>query len=125
MESYISASSPRCPWSTPGSSASSLWCLLAGAAFTLLLNWGKMTYAWWPLYPVGFALQGGWMMRHIWVGLFGAWLIRLALVRYGSGDVYHRARPFFMGLVLGEFSMASVLSLIGIILQRSTFSFWS
>ncbi len=103
----------------------SLWFLIGGALFTLVLNWGKMNYAWWPLYPVGFALQGGWMMRHIWVGLFVAWLIKLALVRYGSGDIYHRTRPLFIGLVLGEFSMASILSLIGIILQKSTFSFWS
>ncbi len=103
----------------------SLWFVLAGAGFTVLMNWGKTTYAWWPLYPAGFALQGGWMMRHVWVGLFVAWLIKTTLTRYGSGNAYHRSRPFFIGLVLGEFSISAIWSLIGIVLQRSTWSFWS
>ncbi|MEA3403433.1 MAG: DUF6785 family protein [Armatimonadota bacterium] len=97
----------------------------AGVAFTALLNWGKLTYPWWPLYPVGFALQGGWMMRHIWFGLLVVWLAKTVLLRYGGGNIYRRAAPFFMGLALGEFTMASIWSLYGVAFQRSVWSFWS
>ncbi|MGC9318541.1 MAG: DUF6785 family protein [Armatimonadota bacterium] len=99
--------------------------IVGGVAFTALLNWGKLTYPWWPLYPVGFALQGGWMMRHIWFGLLVVWLAKTAMLRYGGGDIYRRAAPFFMGLALGEFTMASIWSLYGIAFQRSVWSFWS
>ncbi len=97
----------------------------AGALFTVLLNQGKLTYPWWPLYPVGFALQGGWMMRHIWFALLVVWLAKTALLRYGGGNIYRRAAPLFMGLALGEFTMASIWSLYGIAFQRSVWSFWS
>ncbi len=97
----------------------------AGVVFTILLNWGKLTYTWWPLYPVGYALQGGWMMRHIWFPLFVVWLVKTVLLRYGGGNMYRRAAPFFMGLALGEFTMASFWSLYGIAFQRSVWSFWS
>src|SRR5690606_15286626 len=83
----------------------------AGVLFTVLLNWGKTTYPWWPLYPVGYALQGGWMMRHIWFGLLVVWLVKTGLLRYGGGNIYRRAAPLFMGLALGEFTMASIWSL--------------
>ena len=97
----------------------------AGAAFTVLLNWGKTTYPWWPLFPVGYALQGGWMMRHIWFGLLVVWAIKAVMLRYGGGNIYRRAAPLFMGLALGEFTMASIWSLYGIAFGRSVWSFWS
>ncbi len=103
----------------------SLWFIVGGVLFTLLLNGGKTRYPWWPLLPVGYALQGGWMMRHIWVGLLTVWAIKRVLLRYGGGTAYRRARPFFLGLVLGEFSMASLWSLVTIIWGIPTYSFWS
>lgn len=96
-----------------------------GALFTALLNWGKITYPWWPLWPVGFALQGGWMMSHVWFPLLIVWIAKTVLLRYGGGTMYRRAAPFFMGLALGEFTMASLWSLYGIAFQRSVWSFWS
>ena len=98
---------------------------IAGAVFTAGLNWGKLTYPWWPFFPVGYALQGGWMMRHIWFGLLVTWVIKTALLRYGGGNIYRRAAPLFMGLVLGEFTMAAVWSLIAIGTGIHVWSFWS
>ena len=103
----------------------SLWFVLGGAVFTLALNAGKATYPWWSLFPTGYALQGGWMMRHIWVALLVTWVIKSAMMRYGGAKLYYRARPFFFGLALGEFVMGSLWSLVAILRGVHTWSFWS
>lgn len=105
--------------------ARALLFILAATVFTLLLNWGRRRYTWWPLPPVGYVLQGGWMMRHIWFGLFWAWVIKTLLLRYGGLRLYRTALPFFLGLILGEFLVAGLWSLIGWALDIPTWSFWS
>jgi hypothetical protein len=96
-----------------------------GVLVTLLLNVGRLRLAWWPLPPVGYVLQGGWMMRHIWFGLFVAWIIKSLILRYGGLRLYRQALPFFLGLILGEFLVASLWSLVGIATEVRMWSFWS
>jgi hypothetical protein len=99
---------------------------IAGAiVFTLLLNAARIQYAWWPLPPVGYVLQGGWMMRHIWFGLLVAWVVKATLLRYGGLRLYRAALPLFLGLILGEFLLAGFWSLFGITMDIPTYSFWS
>ena len=61
---------------------------------------------WFPLHPLGYALSGS--LDHD--GVLVPVLCRLALqgviLRYGGMKLYARARPFFLGMVLGEFTTA-------------------
>lgn len=99
---------------------------IAGATtFTLLLNAARIRWVWWPLPPVGYVLQGGWMMRHIWFGLLWAWLIKAAILRFGGLRLYRAALPLFLGMVLGEFLLAGFWSLFGWATGIPTYSFWS
>ena len=40
-----------------------------------------------------------------WSYLIG-WALKSLVMRYGSRDAYRRARPFFLGLILGEYTTA-------------------
>jgi hypothetical protein len=40
------------------------------------------------------------------------WLIKLLMVRYGGLQTYVRARPFFLGLILGDAVVACVLAFL-------------
>jgi len=78
----------------------------SGVLVTLALSVLRMRYVWWPLSPLGFALSGSWSMIVFWFPMLIAWLVKGGIVRYGGMSVYQRLRPFFFGLILGEFSQA-------------------
>jgi hypothetical protein len=79
---------------------------LSGVGLTLFLAWMRTQYVWWPFSPLGFALSGSWSMIVFWFPVFAAWALKGLIMRYGGMNVYLRLRPFFLGLILGEFSQA-------------------
>lgn len=58
-------------------------------------------FVWWPLHPVGLALSGVPLIRASSFTLFIAWLIKLVMLKVGGPSVYHKSRPFFIGLLVG------------------------
>lgn len=83
-----------------------------GAVVTVLLLKLRATFVGWPLQPLGYALCGSWTMILLWFPCLFTWMVKGAILRYGGRRVYQRLRPFFLGLILGEFSMVVVWTLI-------------
>ena len=83
-----------------------------GALVTTGLVILRMLYWWWPLHPLGYALSASWTLIVFWFPVFIAWGIKTPLLRYSGIRQYQRLRPFFLGMVFGEFSMAVVWTLI-------------
>ncbi|MFQ6096806.1 MAG: DUF6785 family protein [Armatimonadota bacterium] len=86
-----------------------------GVLAALGLSIARMRLWWWPLYPLGFALMGSWTMIVFWFPILVGWLIKTVVVRYAGMKTYMVVRPFFLGLILGEFFMAIVWAGIGCI----------
>lgn len=82
--------------------------VVVGAAVTLALSWARVQYTWWPFHPLGYAMGPSWPMIQLWFSVLVGWLMKMVLMRYGSGRVYRKARPFFLGLVVGEFLAAGI-----------------
>lgn len=83
-----------------------------GALVTTGLVVMRMLYWWWPLHPLGYALSASWTLIVFWFPVFIAWGIKTPLLRYSGIRQYQRFRPFFLGMVFGEFSMAVVWCLV-------------
>ncbi len=79
-----------------------------GAAVTVGLYALRARFVWWPVHPIGYAIGAAWPGIVYWSSFFMGWLAKLLLVRYGGMRMFRRARPFFLGLILGEFSAAIV-----------------
>jgi len=79
-----------------------LWTLGGGAVMALLIV-ARQRLVGWPLHPLGFAVSAGWTMRITWFSIFLAWLIKILVLKYGGAKVYQQTRPFFMGLIMGQF----------------------
>jgi hypothetical protein len=77
-----------------------------GVLVTVLMTAMRSAFAWWPLHPLGYALSGSWSTVEFWFPCLLAWMSKSLAVRYGGMTAYQKARPFFLGLILGEFSIA-------------------
>ncbi len=82
-----------------------------GAGITVLIASLRTRLGWFPFHPLGYALSGSWTMMVFWFPCFVAWLCKVVLLRYGGMKLYARARPFFLGMVLGEFTTAILFTL--------------
>jgi hypothetical protein len=87
-------------------------CFFLGAAFTIFLAAMRRQFWWWPLHPLGFVMVGSWSLVVYWLAIFIAWLIKTLIVHYGGLSGYTKARPFFLGLIFGEMTIAVVLTLV-------------
>jgi hypothetical protein len=95
-----------------------------GYLFTLALMALRVRFVWWPFHPVGYAISSSWSMNCLWLPIFIAWAAKATILKYGGFRVFQQAIPFALGLVLGEFIIGSVWTLIGIIWQIQTYAFW-
>jgi hypothetical protein len=79
-----------------------------GALVMGLLMLARHQWPWWPLHPLGYPMAVTFITDQIWLSIFLAWLIKLAVVKYGGPQLYHRTRPFFLGLIAGQFAVAGL-----------------
>jgi hypothetical protein len=73
-----------------------------GAALAGGLQWACMAMPSWPLHPIGILMVHTFYGNEAWTGIFLGWLLKVLLVRYGGSGLYRRAKPFFIGLIIGE-----------------------
>jgi hypothetical protein len=96
----------------------------AGFAVTMLLAAARTAYVGWPFHPVAYALSASWSIHLVWMPMLIAWIVKLAILRYGGLQLYRRALPLFFGLILGETIIGCAWPIIGIIFDMPNYSFW-
>jgi Family of unknown function (DUF6785)/Domain of unknown function (DUF6784) len=102
--------------------------VIGAVAFGLLTTLGLMMlqarFVWLPLHPLGYAISNGWSAHWSYSSLFIAWALKTFISRYWGHKGYLRALPLFMGLVVGEFVVGGLWTLVGTVTGLQTFSFW-
>ncbi len=88
------------------------WSFLGWTAF---LGWMRTRFFWWPLHPLGYALSATWTSQVFWFPILVAWICKASISRYGGMRAYTRVRPFFLGMVLGEFVTAMAWTFIAML----------
>lgn len=118
MDPYLETQSPTFFWNDysqymkPGavsatdSSWQIPWGVAIGVVVTLFLSIMRSRFFWWPLHPLGYALAGSWTTVVFWFPCLIAWVLKSLTIRYGGLTFYTRARPFFIGMIVGEFCFA-------------------
>ena len=74
-----------------------------GAVAMTFLTFMQYRFPWWPLHPVGLAISAIWMVRNQAPAIFVAWAAKSLIMRFGGIELYRKASPFFIGLILGHF----------------------
>ena len=76
--------------------------LALGAVVTCALQWLCLALPKWPLHPIGFLVGLTWYAAAAWASLFVGWLLKTLLLRYGGSQLYRKATPVLIGLIMGE-----------------------
>ncbi|MBI4531318.1 MAG: hypothetical protein HY709_07320 [Candidatus Latescibacteria bacterium] len=74
-----------------------------GAIAQLLLTVAYQRFSWWPLHPLSFPIGPIWCTQQMMPSLFVAWLTKVAVLHYGGVRLYTRTKPFFLGMILGQY----------------------
>lgn len=85
-----------------------------GFALMLLLSFAKLSFPWWPLHPVAFPIALASTIHAMTLAIFGTWLLKALLLRYGGLRSHRRALPLFLGMLAGgalEATIRRILSL--------------
>lgn len=96
----IAASSSAPPHSDP---ANSLW-FGGGAVVMAGLLYLRGMLAWIP-HPIGMIMLVNPLMKAYWFSILLGWLAKTIVTRYGSKDLYARAKTLFIGLIAGELAV--------------------
>jgi len=81
---------------------------LFGGGLMALLMIARHRLLWWPLHPIGYPISMVWLMDQLWFSIFLAWLFKLVIMKYGGPSLFRRAKPFFLGLIVGQFTGAGL-----------------
>ena len=83
----------------------------------------KMRFLWWPFHPIGYVLGvSPAEMAYHWCPVFISWSVKLTILRYGGLQAYRRALPFFAGLILGDYTMGGIWSIISPVFNVVTYT---
>ena len=94
-----------------------LGAIAAGMATTVALMAMKMRFLWWPLHPVALPIACAWVMDAYVPAVFIAWLIKVAIMRYGGLRLHRLALPFFLGLIIGSAVVVFLRTIIACVLD--------
>ena len=84
-----------------------------GGLLTMGMMFMRVRFLWWPFHPAGYALAISFAMDYFWFTFFVAWLLKLIILRHGGLHMNRRLTPFFLGLILGDYVIGSIWSIIG------------
>jgi hypothetical protein len=88
-----------------------LWTGVGAAIMGLLVCVHRALF-WWPIHPVGFIMCSVAWTDRLWFTIFLAWLVKLVVVQFGKAEAYRRARLLFLGMILGQFTVAGVWAIV-------------
>jgi len=95
-----------------------------GFAISMLLYWLRIRFLSFPFHPLAYALGPSWGVAQLWMPLMIGSTAKFVILRFGGLSLYRRALPFFFGLILGEITIGSLWTILGIVLGIPTYDFW-
>jgi len=92
------------------------WQAVGGIALGCATIWGlgalRRRFSWFGLSPLGYLVGLSWVMDVMWFSILLGWLANTLVTHYLGLRGYRKLRPFFLGLILGEFLTAGQWLLI-------------
>ncbi len=78
---------------------------------------------WFALHPAGMCIMTAYSTRWIWFSVFLGWLFKSAILRIGGMRGLRAARPFFVGLIIGDVLAGITWNIVGWIYRDPTVTY--
>ena len=98
--------------------------IVVGLLFSTLLMFMRARFFWWPFHPIGFVVSSDWGMRYLWSCMLVSSVVKYAVLRIGGPRATQQLVMFAVGLMLGDFTIGGIWSLISVITQQPMYNFW-
>ena len=85
----------------PGGNGRVMWALI-GMGMMAVLTTIRYWVPWWPLHPIGLAMQGNYGVSKTVFSVFVAWAIKAVVMKMGGVQLYEKGKPFFIGLLAAQ-----------------------
>ena len=92
--------------------------ILLGVISTLSMTVMYHHFLWWPLHPIGCTTGSSWGIQMFFLSIFLGWLLKYLTLKHSGLKAYSRARPIFLGLILGEYIIGAIWIIIGLFAGR-------
>ena len=91
--------------------------------FTMLLS-SLRRFLWWHIHPLAYPLSlVDWGTRRVWFPIMVSWALKKSILKYGGARLYRQAIPIFSGMLLGEFVVGGLLTIINITFNIPVYMF--
>jgi hypothetical protein len=95
-----------------------------GLLFSLMLTSMRARFIWWPFHPIGFVISSDWGMRYLWSCMLVSSVVKWGVLRFGGRKAAQQLVMFAIGLMLGDFTVGGLWSLIGVFTKTPMYNFW-
>ena len=99
--------------------------IVFGFGFASLLMFMRTRFVWWQFHPIAYAIAADWTTGLIWLPLLIGWGIKGLIMRYQGPKTYRRGLPLALGVVLGEFAVGGLWSLLAMLTRKPQYAFWT
>jgi hypothetical protein len=87
-----------------------------GALVVTFLALARQQILWWPFHPIGYAVANTASMDYMFMPFMVAWALKAAILHYGGMRLYRLTRPFFLGLILGDYLIPTLWAIWGLLI---------
>ena len=116
LQSWFYINGPQCPYKyatqllkEPTGPNVWGWIWTAGGGLIMAgLMLARRYWLWWPIHPIGFPISAVNWTDNLWLSVMIAWAVKSSVLKYGGPKLFRTVRPFFLGLILGQFSVSGV-----------------
>ena len=98
--------------------------IVFGLLFSTLLMFMRARFFWWPFHPIGFVVSSDWGMRYLWSCMLVSSMVKYAALKIGGPRSSQQLVMFAVGLMLGDFTIGGIWSLMSVITQQPMYNFW-
>jgi hypothetical protein len=92
--------------------------IFIGAVFATFVMFMYHRFLWWPFHPIGCTTGSSWGIQMMLFSIFLGWLLKYLILKYGGLRGYRGARPVFLGLIFGEYTIGGIWLMVGLFTSR-------
>jgi len=83
-----------------------------GMGAMAVLYFCRLRFPWWPIHPIGLAVNCTYFTQKMLFSLVIAWSVKVIVLKIGGVNLYRKSQPFFIGILVGYVIAVAVSTIL-------------